>query len=192
MDIEKAKELLRIAETKCLCTDDRLRPLKEIRQALAELEQLEPTPVPASPSEPKAKKVHAEKDISLPSTDYLRTTAKFCREHIGLDDFFKAYAYELERAANEIDRLIAENNLQTTIDILMDKEEQSRIGINPDDVEHKRENIQILCRILESYNRQIELLHRHRICINCGKQLSEAEAKSVHSCFDEQALKEKQ
>ena len=42
MEIEKAKELLRIAETKCLCTDDRLRPLKEIRQALAELEQPEP------------------------------------------------------------------------------------------------------------------------------------------------------
>lgn len=37
MSKEKAIELLRAAETKCLCTDDRLRPLKEIRAALAEL-----------------------------------------------------------------------------------------------------------------------------------------------------------
>jgi len=37
--------------------------------------------------------------------------------------------------------------------------------------------------------RQSELLHRHRICISCGKQLSEAEATSIHTCFDEQALK---
>lgn len=41
--------------------------------------------------------------------------------------------------------------IQTTIDMLMDKEEQTRIGINPDDVEHKRDINQILSRILEEY-----------------------------------------
>ena len=44
------------------------------------------------------------------------------------------------------------NNYQVTIDMLMDKDEQSRIGINPDDVEHERELNQILCRILDEYN----------------------------------------
>ncbi len=39
--------------------------------------------------------------------------------------------------------------------------------------------------------RHTELLHRYRICVSCGKQLSEREAKSVHTCFDEQALKDK-
>lgn len=44
------------------------------------------------------------------------------------------------------------SNFRITIDTLMDKEEQSRIGINPDDVEHKRDSNQILCRILEGYS----------------------------------------
>jgi len=93
MSIEKIRALLKIAETKCLCTDDRLQPLKEIRQALALLS-----------SEPELNK----KDIPLPSTDYLRVQADFCEEHIGLDDFMRSIAYDLKRAANEIDRLTSE------------------------------------------------------------------------------------
>jgi len=221
--IEKAKEILndtidRLLEAK---TSDVGRiilsqEIRNLRKALAELS-----------SEPELNK----KDIPLPSTDYLRVQADFCEEHIGLDDFMRSIAYDLKRAANEIDRLTseyegcdlidrlkselaeagkhfepieftktahfevspkvtinnyknytpqalygfieirsdylkqacgiidrltAENNLQITIDMLMDKDEQTRIGINPDDVEHKRENIQILCRILESYKKQAD------------------------------------
>ncbi len=45
-----------------------------------------------------------------------------------------------------------ENDYQITIDMLMSKEEQTRIGINPDDVEHERDFNQVLCRILEEYD----------------------------------------
>ena len=45
-----------------------------------------------------------EKDIPLPSTDYLRAQSDFCRERIGIDDFMKSIAYDLKRAANEIDQ----------------------------------------------------------------------------------------
>lgn len=39
---------------------------------------------------------------------------------------------------------------------------------------------------LEAKNKRLkELIERHRICITCGKQLSPAEAKSVHTCYDE-------
>jgi hypothetical protein len=41
----------------------------------------------------------------LPSTDYLRVQAGFCRDRIGIDNFMKSIAYDLGRAADEIDRL---------------------------------------------------------------------------------------
>jgi len=47
-----------------------------------------------------------------------------------------------------------EAEFQTTIDMLMDKKEQTRIGINPNDVEHKRDINLVLCRILEEYEAQ--------------------------------------
>ncbi len=51
----------------------------------------------------------SEVDIPLPSTDYLRTCASFCKEHIGFDDFMKRTAYDLERAAKKIDNQQSEN-----------------------------------------------------------------------------------
>lgn len=45
------------------------------------------------------------------------------------------------------------NNIQITIDMFLSKHEQTMLGINPDDVQHRRDIDQILCRILEDYNR---------------------------------------
>lgn len=44
--------------------------------------------------------------------------------------------------------------------------------------------------LIAENKRMRELLDRYRICVMCGKQLSAAEADSVHSCYDEQALKD--
>ena len=45
---------------------------------------------------------------------------------------------------------------------------------------------------LEAENKRLkELIERHHICTTCGKQLSEVEWKSVHSCYDGKALQEK-
>ena len=52
------------------------------------------------------------------------------------------------------------DELRTTIDMLMDAEEQTRIGINPNDVEHTRSPVQILCRILEEYDKQRQEINR--------------------------------
>lgn len=43
--------------------------------------------------------------------------------------------------------------MNDTIDIMLSKEEQSRIGINADDVDHVRPMEQKLVRILEAYNK---------------------------------------
>jgi len=58
-----------------------------------------------------------------------------------------------------IDHLTDENNLQITIDMLIDKDEQTRIGINPNDVEHKRDNNQLLVQILGEYNERADRIH---------------------------------
>ena len=52
------------------------------------------------------------------------------------------------------------DELRTTIDMLMDAEEQTRIGINPNDVEHARSPAQILCRILGEYDKQRQEIAR--------------------------------
>lgn len=61
-----------------------------------------------------------------------------------------------------------------TIDILLSKDEQTRIDINNDDVEHIRPPVQKLTRILEAYTQlQAELDKLKRINIEALAQLSE-------------------
>ena len=44
-------------------------------------------------------------------------------------------------------------------------------------------------RLAAENKRYKQLINRYNICVTCGKQLSEAEAKSVHTCYVKQALK---
>jgi hypothetical protein len=47
-----------------------------------------------------------------------------------------------------------------------------------------------IAKLTTEQNALRELLIKYNICSKCGKQLSEAEAKSVHTCYDKRALKE--
>ncbi len=76
------------------------------------------------------------------------------------------------------------SNGNTTIDMLLSKEEQTRIGINNDDVEHIRPLDQKLCRILEEYNNLLNENKRLRKSLEWfSKDLKEIETMNEPTFF---------
>ena len=57
------------------------------------------------------------------------------------------------------------------------------------DAYYHRELRYKIAELLAKNKRLEELILRYRICTTCGKQLSQAEANSVHTCYYEKETK---